>query len=136
MLTMTERATIFFSHYNEGKKPEDVGLKEALPFSYDTLGNKVKGVVFAPSKEIANAFVTNQKTLWSLLKATLIGGLMACAYLFISIWLNVAYGISTMNTLVPMLAVLFVILMVLPFIFKKLKKNQKMIDGKIFVYTE
>ncbi len=133
---MTERATIFFSHYNEGKKPEDVGFKEALPFSYDTLGNKVKGVIFAPSKEHAEAFITNQKTLWSLAKASIFGGLMACAYLFISIWLNVAYGISTMKTLIPMLAVLFIILLVLPSIIVKLKKNQKMIDGKIFVYTE
>ena len=136
MLTMTERATIFFSHHNDGKKPEDVGLKTAIPFSYKTMGDKVKGVIFAPSKEHAEAFITNQKTLWSLVKASIFGGLACVIYIIVSIWLQYSQGISVMKTLIPMLAVLFVILMVLPSIIVKLKKNQKMIDGKIFVYTE
>ena len=52
MLTMTERATIFFSHHNDGKKPEEVGLKTAIPFSYKTMGDKVKGVIFAQAKNM------------------------------------------------------------------------------------
>jgi hypothetical protein len=100
------------------------------------MGDKVKGVIFAPSKEHAEAFITNQKTLWSLVKASIFGGLAGVVYIIVSIWLQYSQGISVMKTLIPMLAVLFVILMVLPSIIVKLKKNQKMIDGKIFVYTE
>lgn len=135
-LTLLERATIFFSHQNNGKKPEQLGYKEAVEFSYARMSNKVKGVIFAPNKEIANAFITNQKILWTIAKGAMYGGFIALVYLVISVWLNLKYGVSILSTLIPLLVVIFIILMVLPFIFKKLKKNQKMIEGKTFVYTE
>ena len=130
---LLERARHCFSKKYDGKTPEELGYKEAVEFSYKALSNKVTGVVFAPSKEIANAFIENQTILWKVARVFLISTFLFIFYMF-GFLATVSNGANLLAYTVPGIVVLLIVMFVLLILGIKCNKNEKLFKNKIVTF--
>ena len=130
---LLEKAYRCFLIKYDGKTPEELGYKEAVEFSYKAISSKVIGVVFAPSKEIANAFIENQTILWKVARIFLISTFLFIFYMF-GFLAIASKGANLIAYTVPGIVVLLMVMFVLLILGIKCKKNEKLFKNKIATY--
>lgn len=133
---LLERAIVCIQENNNGKKPDDVGFNEAIEFKYKAMFSSVKGIVFAPSEEVANAFITNQTGIWRILRIFVISIPLIIFYIFVSFWLYASYNISIIHCIGPLLIILLSAILILLILQNKYHKNEKLYKNNIVVYKE
>ncbi len=130
---LLEKARHCFLKKYDGKTPEELGYKEAVEFSYKAISNKVTGVVFAPSKEAANAFIENQTILWKVARIFLISTFLFIFYMF-GFMAVVSNDANLIAYAVPGIVILLIVIFVLLILGSKCTKNEKLFKNQIVTY--